>query len=127
MHFSYFISRNRFELNSWLGAMGITSFEELLTFCKENSVIPPEEVPDVLSHTKPQEKKQVKDLSDAGKSPSKKKLDPKARPQTGDQSMSQNLADHGVYVDSTEAMKGTATPKRKIRKPMSRSRNAKKS
>ena len=126
MHFSYFISRNRFELSSWLGAMEITNFEELLTFCKENSIIPPEEVPDALSSVKPQAEKQVKDLGD-NKGPSKKKPNPGIKPKVEDQGTSQSLADHGVYVDSTEAMKGTATPKRKSRKPVSGSENAKKS
>jgi len=127
MHFSYFISRNRFELSSWLDAMKITNFEELVTFCKENSMIPPEKAPDALSPVKPQTEKQVKSVSNNDEGPSKEKVSPVIKPQVEDQNVSQSLADHGVYVDSTEAMKGTTTSKRKSRKPVSRSKNAKKS
>jgi hypothetical protein len=135
MEFSYFIARNRFNLTSWLVSMNITTFKELLTFCESNDLKPPSKCPDelqvdiqVVTHNNAQampmqEKPLLINSTDASvvSAPSK---DDKLVP------VSQNLADHGVYVDSNEALKDrTDSPNRKTRKkpPLSREKNAKKS
>jgi len=119
MEFSYFIARNRFNL----------------TFCESNDLKPPSKCPDelqvdiqVVTHNNAQampmqEKPLLINSTDASvvSAPSK---DDKLVP------VSQNLADHGVYVDSNEALKDrTDSPNRKTRKkpPLSREKNAKKS
>jgi len=115
--------------------MNITTFKELLTFCESNDLKPPSKCPDELqvdtqvivgnvTHNNTQA------MSVQEKSPPINNVGANVVtiPSKDDKSIpvSQNLADHGVYVDSNEALKGTPRKPRK-KPPSSREKNAKKS
>jgi len=132
MEFSYFIARNRFALEAWLSAMDITTFDELLNFCRLNGLNPPSACPPELAqqkNTADVDTSHIRKKSTVSRG--KKNSAPEAA-MPGDTKktpVSQNLSDHGVYVDSSEAL---ATPpvKRAQRSrkkvPIKRGKNVKK-
>ena len=131
MKFTYFIARNRFNMDEWLESNRINNFSKLVSFCEENNLsITPEECPSSIkakaSKPKPAQEK-GKDTINTLKKPASKRAPTPKPASLKSKPASQNLADHGVYVDSNEAAKvelENIQRKRKIASKRSRSKNA---
>lgn len=130
MKFSYFVARNRVDTDSWLKSTGIDTFEQLVAFCEENQLsITPEECPSsLLSRPEPKSSLPEKPRSEKTAPAISSSSAPKAQ-SAGAEAQSQNLSDHGVYVDSNEAAKveiDTIKRKKRVATKRRRPKNAKK-
>ena len=126
MKFDYFIARSRFRRKEWLAAVEIYKFSQLVAYCGQHDLVPPDVCPEELFDDRTDHNKPTLVTKGVVQPPNQQQHVPESK-KTQDEPVSQSLADHGVYVDSTEAMKvKSQRPRRPRKKVIRRGKNAKK-